>query len=83
MTDDTLHTLHTADITQHNPYLLPLPLLSPLHMATASPQFYPLPARHVHTLLSSCSTEALARYVNKVNRIVAGGMQQNLYNVLS
>lgn len=43
----------------------------------------PAAARHVHTLSSFCSTEALARYVNKVNRIVAGGMQQNLYKVLS
>lgn len=87
MTDDTLHTLHTADITLHSPYLLlpPLPSPSPLHLAIASSQFSPLlttitptPHTSIHCLFLYqrgflSSTEALARYVNEVNRIVACG----------
>lgn len=72
MTDDTLHTLQTADITQ-----LSLPSPSPLHLAAASPQFLPPCPAHtsayclLHRAFSFPRVAARARYVNQVNRIVA------------
>lgn len=72
MTDDTLHTLQTADITQLN-----LPSPSPLHLAAASPRFLPPCPPHtsaycpLHGVFSFPGVAAGARYVNEVNRIVA------------
>lgn len=88
MTDDTLHTLHTADIAQHSPYRLLPPSFLP-HLSIwllPHPNVLP-PAHHCHhpplhasihcLFLCQCvffsSIESRARYVNEVNRIVACG----------
>lgn len=73
--DDRWHASHPAHCRYHSAQPLPPPPpLSPLHLAIASSQFYPIHAVYFSVSVSSVfrlSAKASARYVNEVNRIVA------------